>query len=240
MSHSTVTVIIDQRVSVLDLEEAVAEALAPFDETTEVPRYRKLTRQEAIDEERLTYAKMKGNTYDQWQLDKEGYEADCRNPAHLEYLKNEFLEKFNSIMKDDDAAWKEATRWEEPVHVQDDGIYSTYNPKSKWDWWVIGGRWSGRVFNAVPVGTEQDFFTKEDFTVYGKGQDVLRRLDLSEGPKSTFAVLTKDGEWKERGNMGWWGMVADEKEQDDWDKEYKEILNSIPAEDWIVLVDVHI
>ncbi len=24
-------------------------------------------------------------------------------------------------------------------------VWSTYNPKSKWDWWIIGGRWTGQV-----------------------------------------------------------------------------------------------
>uniref|UniRef100_UPI00052720DB hypothetical protein n=1 Tax=Streptomyces sp. NRRL F-6674 TaxID=1463877 RepID=UPI00052720DB len=37
------------------------------------------------------------------------------------------------------------------LHVADDGrayTVSTYNPKSKWDWWQIGGRWTGYF---VPV-----------------------------------------------------------------------------------------
>jgi len=31
--------------------------------------------------------------------------------------------------------------------VDEKGLYylSTYNPRSKWDWWSIGGRWSGRL-----------------------------------------------------------------------------------------------
>ena len=29
--------------------------------------------------------------------------------------------------------------------VKEDGIYSTYNPNSKWDWYEIGGRFSGKL-----------------------------------------------------------------------------------------------
>lgn len=34
---------------------------------------------------------------------------------------------------------------EDKLFIDDGGIYewSTYNPKSKWDWWEIGGRWRG-------------------------------------------------------------------------------------------------
>lgn len=34
---------------------------------------------------------------------------------------------------------------EDPPEIDDGGIFemSTYNPQSKWDWWEIGGRWTG-------------------------------------------------------------------------------------------------
>ena len=34
--------------------------------------------------------------------------------------------------------------------------YSTYNPDSKWDWWEVGGRWSGYFY--VKPGTPADAF----------------------------------------------------------------------------------
>lgn len=34
--------------------------------------------------------------------------------------------------------------------VDEDGnVYSTYNPKSKWDWYCIGGRWDGELKSKV-------------------------------------------------------------------------------------------
>lgn len=56
---------------------------------------------------------------------------------------------------------------------------------------------------------------------------------------STFAVL-KDGVWYERGGMGWWGMVHDEKDQDKWNEEFMKLFNEISDETLLTLVDCHI
>ena len=39
---------------------------------------------------------------------------------------------------------------------------TTYNPKSKWDWWVVGGRWNGAV-KGEPRGDEKGFNFGEEF-----------------------------------------------------------------------------
>jgi hypothetical protein len=54
----------------------------------------------------------------------------------------------------------------------------------------------------------------------------------------TFAVL-KDGQWYERGAMGWWGMVADDK-GDEWPKQFNELLDSLPDDTLLTVVDCHI
>lgn len=52
-----------------------------------------------------------------------------------------------------------------------------------------------------------------------------------------FAIVTPDGEWHERGHMGWWAMVSDEK--DNWEEEVKKILEENKGH-LAVLVDCHI
>lgn len=42
-----------------------------------------------------------------------------------------------------------------------------------------------------------------------------------------FAVVTPDGKWHEKGDMGWWGIVHDKKEQKFWDEEVLEIYKSL-------------
>ena len=56
---------------------------------------------------------------------------------------------------------------------------------------------------------------------------------------STFAVV-KGGEWFEKGKMGWWACVSNEKEQDDWDAEFNRLLDNLPEDTRITLVDCHI
>lgn len=54
-----------------------------------------------------------------------------------------------------------------------------------------------------------------------------------------FAVL-KDGVWYERGSMGWWGMVSDEKDTEDWAKQVAELFDTLPADTPLIAVDCHI
>jgi hypothetical protein len=54
-----------------------------------------------------------------------------------------------------------------------------------------------------------------------------------------FAFI-KDGQWVERGEMGWWAMVTDEKDKDAWTNEFYEMFMSLPDDTIITLVDCHI
>jgi len=56
---------------------------------------------------------------------------------------------------------------------------------------------------------------------------------------STFAVL-KDGEWYEKGEMGWWGCVSDEKAPDTWGQEFNNLLDSLSDDTLLSLYDCHI
>jgi hypothetical protein len=56
---------------------------------------------------------------------------------------------------------------------------------------------------------------------------------------TTFAVL-KDGNWYERGEMGWWGMVSDEKDRDEWNSKISELIDGLDDDTLITIVDCHI
>lgn len=60
-----------------------------------------------------------------------------------------------------------------------------------------------------------------------------------KGSISTFAVI-KDGKWYERGSMGWWAVISDEKDQDAWDREFMKLFESLPEDTLLTLVDCHI
>jgi hypothetical protein len=55
----------------------------------------------------------------------------------------------------------------------------------------------------------------------------------------TFAVI-KDGIWYEQGSMGWWGMVADEKDKGEWSRQFAALFDSLPPETEVAVVDCHI
>jgi hypothetical protein len=54
---------------------------------------------------------------------------------------------------------------------------------------------------------------------------------------ATFAML-KDGVWYERGEMGWFACVSDEK--DDWDEQFNAMFDALPDNTMLTIVDCHI
>jgi hypothetical protein len=56
---------------------------------------------------------------------------------------------------------------------------------------------------------------------------------------STYAVL-KDGVWHQKGDMGWWGMSSNDKEQADWNNEISNLLLDLPEDTLISIYDCHI
>lgn len=59
------------------------------------------------------------------------------------------------------------------------------------------------------------------------------------GAFSTFAVV-KDGQWYQRGSMGWFGVVVDEKDGDEWNRQFSELVRGLSPETWVAVVDCHI
>lgn len=95
---------------------------------------------------------------------------------------------------------------------------SNYNPLSKWDWYVIGGRWSG------------------DFSP----DNICQLAALAEEGNRPFAFVTPDREWHEKGRMGWWGMTHDEMSDEEWAAQVKSITEKYAEEFVGVIVDCHI
>jgi hypothetical protein len=175
-----------------------------------------------------------------------------------------------------------------------------FNPKAKWDWYKLGGRWAG-TFALTPDGhgqlgekswTNEDEPTKPhtvdqamkkdiDFEqmavnqfdemsdVYDQFEEEMKKDDFSPttgyfgfgientGDKdnyipetrkeflkrragfSTFAVI-KDGEWYEKGEMGWFACVTDEKDPDEWTKQFNKLLDELPGDTLLSVYDCHI
>ena len=217
MSHFTVYV----------FGEDVEELLAPYDENMEMSPYVAYTRAQAIAESKRRIEDYKNGTYAEYLKDPDAYKEryGCsEEDAHIKYLKNEFPKHLEWT---DDEHYEDMAQWyKENDMIDDDGnLLSTYNPNSKWDWWSVGGRWQG-CLNLT--------------TGHKVNEAQVYEVDWDATPLP-FAFITPDGEWHERGEMGWWACVSNEKDKDAWETEYRNAVKALADEDiCVTVVDCHI
>lgn len=225
--HFSVLVTVDGSVKEADLESAVEKLLEPYNENTEVPEY-------AIDPAVHKYH----DTWDKVLTSAKKYVANHPDDVDVDADKLTDLQLVNwySASDPDGGPWTE----------DGNGGFvemSTYNPLSKWDYWTIGGRWA-EYLNQIPNGTEEHPVWGK-YTVYRDGKNYLRRRDL-RSPQSTNSHVTKTGEWHQKPSpdVDWSDREAAtarfDEVQKEWDKTQAEYLLSVPGEDWLVIVDIHI
>jgi len=246
---------------------------------------------------------------------------------HNEYFANYLKDKTEDEKVKE---WEDGKKTTESIeaHCEGDGytiledgrIGSYSNPNAKWDWYQLGGRWSGylmlkdgtradqaykkdidvdamikrgqdeasnrydkmvEVCGIIPIISKWKTYYKKISETYTRDQAIddyhnqagskhfhnslkkLRDTD-KEGLRkevtwyelddyqcskdeyikrhkyqcfSTFAVL-KDNKWYEKGEMGWFGIVSDEK--DDWNKSFVKIFDSIDDDQLLSVYDLHI
>lgn len=163
----------------------------------------------------------------------------------------------------------------ERLLIDEEGLYelSTYSPLSKWDWWTLGGRWSGSLTTKAGEQTDQarkgnidwvamaekrKAHAMETWTEYQeklKTEPNAERLGsliygVEEGDTletyvgrsenfSVFAMLV-NGEWCERGKMGWWGAVSNESDKEKWAQFTQDTIDQLSDDTLISMVDCHI
>lgn len=60
-----------------------------------------------------------------------------------------------------------------------------------------------------------------------------------EGDLPFYALVTPDGQWHQRGSMGWFGMSADDMDEETWGA-YKRAEVAKHPDAWAVVVDCHV
>ena len=120
----------------------------------------------------------------------------------------------------------------EPYEEDDQMI--TYNPNSKWDWYSIGGRWSG-FLPLKELDSEGNHLTANEALVEEIDWEYL--LNEQFPP---FCFVTEDGEWFEKGEMGWFCYVKEEQPEDDWATQFKDYLSTLDPDCLVTVVDFHI
>jgi hypothetical protein len=71
-----------------------------------------------------------------------------------------------------------------------------------------------------------------------EGKSVEQWAD--DAPYLTGFAFLRERKWAENGKMGWWGAVHDEKEAKSWEQEFQSLVDAVP-DDWhLSVVDCHI
>lgn len=164
-------------------------------EGLEVEAYIVYTKEEAIDEIKRTHAR-------NYEHAIEALQQSDLNSELIEHYQN-IIDKGLFISYED--AWKKAKDWGYEID-EDENLLSTYNPDSKWDWYSIGGRWDGFLHYK---DTDPGFEETNEACIHELDMDYL----LENTP---FCFVTEDGEWVEKGEMGWWCSVSNEKSEETW------------------------
>ena len=132
-------------------------------------------------------------------------------------------------------AWEIVKEWGYKID-KNDNLVSSYNPDSKWDWYCIGGRWDGYLYLKE---TDSEGNRIEVNHAY---MDEIDWDYMFEQNRCPFCYVTEEGDWIERGDMGWWGCVSNEKDSNIWESEFKNYIKSLDPEDnlLVTVVDFHI
>ena len=221
MSHFCVYVFHDKNTSIDTL-------LAPYDENIVVEPYVEYTKEEAIAKVRKEIEDYKNGTYAKYIKNPEEYEKkyECTK-KHIEFLKNEFPQQINWT---DDQCYDDIKEDYDSDMIDKDGnLLSKYNPKSKWDWYEVGGRWDG----GIPMKTN----TKLEIKSCNECKVSQIDMDKISPP---YAYIDTNGNWNERGKMGWFGISTNDKDEKSWNDEFKNFIKSQKKSTIVTLVDCHI
>jgi hypothetical protein len=208
MTHFTVGIIVPNCLPPVELDHFIMEAMAPYDEALEVAPY-------------VCYSLPQARA--ELEADIKRFERiiEQQNPVYnLEKCQEVFAELRTTTPEE---KYREYIDFHQ--HFDGDGEpTSTYNPNSKWDWFVIGGRWDGWI-------NDRESGKRAIVDNIASTGDALQRN------KIPHALITPDGQWHEHGKMGWWGIMLTENEG--WEAEARAILAQYP-DCHVLILDAHI
>lgn len=196
----------------------------------------------------------------EWGIDDRNRYAHTLVYYHKEEYCKFFIKKFPELFADFDKQYEEHgedwndSRWKK----NDNGVleeWSTYNPDSKYDWYSLGGRWGKSIKTKSGEFVDECFLDEIDWSPF-KPEDYEEEAKKDWSGKEyhplkenvqyhytendvPFCVII-DGVWYERGKMGWWACVSDEKEKGDWNEEFMALVKTLPEKSLVANYDFHI
>lgn len=256
MSHYSVLIATKEEPT----SEIINAILDPYDENKEVPPYIASTKEELI----KNFIQDTMTRMNEYEKNPESISQDYYNEVLSKAIQY-------TTANDREAIYKMATRFYEPNEFDAEGnLISTYNPNSKWDWWVVGGRFDGAFPHNVMKASDLKSIEfseinnleekyPQEYAYYqrlitGK-EDSFYRLEYLQERYPTFeaylystknpvsyAFIDLEGNWHEPGKMLMFGCsTSTPQESSNWDKDfYKKFIEPLPENTWITLIDCHI
>jgi len=181
MSHYTVLVKFEAEKSnkLEGVGNIITNMLAPYDENTNVPQY-------------IEKYKSKAKEYLQENIDEYKDILNLPEEKRKSYNIEHCQKMYDKFIKMTPEEWWERYTCKDDYKDEDGNILSSYNPNSKWDWWQIGGRWSGML----KLKKEARGLHGEGSLVYGNkpGIDVafLKDVDFKAIDQETKDERAKD------------------------------------------------
>ncbi len=126
---------------------------------------------------------------------------------------------------------------------------SDRNPEGYWDWYQIGGRWTGALNPEYKpekdpankeLGPDGKLTTKWP-TSWAKYDGDVQRVGIASADtlsKAFFAVVTPDGKWHTQGKMGWFGTSTNNMTDEQWLAHLEQLVTEHLGETCVV-VDCH-
>ena len=241
---------------VLVIGENPESQIEKYDENLELPMHMVATKEDLIKKQRKWIEDYKNGLYAEFLKDPEAYKAGCTNEKHIEYLEKTFPQMlewtdeqcYQEEIKDYLEYIEDGETWCE-VH-SDGSLWETSNEKAKWDWYKMGGRWRGRLKlkqpdDQHPLYDGWEFSEKNHSGEYNRLRkegycDQALVGEISNLNEITTFALVKEGEWYEKGEMGWWGVVTNPKDEDVWKEEVKKLLQGLSDDTLLTILDCHI
>lgn len=132
--------------------------------------------------------------------------------------------------------------------------WTTYNPNSEWDYWVVGGRWHLSLPGDQNMARFKDLdYSARREAARAKATEATDNYDSESSGGLTrdalvhaavnsvgvpAAIVDLDGKWHE-GDLGIFAPLSDPGAVA-WSKAYWEFANALPEDAWVTVVDIHI
>lgn len=229
--------------AILVVGEDVYGVLSSFDENLEVENI--ISKEELIASEKRNLPIYEKN-YKEYLEDPVRFkEKNKNNQNFIDFVVNETPKILNEWTDDD---WhKKALSYYPSSDVNEDGsVTSYYNPNSLYDWFQIGGRWSGILKckeRAESCTSGERSWTLDGVEKKDGFADSAEKRDIdwdSEEMKdfTLYGFIDRNGILHQRQES--MDREEDEKLLEEWRKKFKELLDDVRDDERITVVDCHI